>query len=49
MAPLYTSEDVQQILKRAMAHRQEFSRQQLEEMAAELDIPADVLQISEQE
>lgn len=43
MAPLYTSEDVQQILERAMAYRQEFSHQQLEEMAAELEIPADLL------
>jgi hypothetical protein len=49
MAPLDTSEDIQQILERAMAHQQEFSRQQLEGMAAELEIPSDLLQISEQE
>lgn len=51
MALGYSSEDVQQILERAMTYRQqqEFSRQQLEEMASELKISPDLLQLSEQE
>lgn len=51
MNPVYSSEDVQQILQRAMAdrQRQEFSYPQLAEMAAELDISSDLLQASEQE
>lgn len=51
MNSVYSSEDVQQILQRAMAdrQRQEFSYPQLAEMAAELDISSDLLQVSEQE
>jgi 2TM domain len=47
----YTSEDVQNILKLAMARSQEdsFSQQQLEEMATELGINADVLKYAQQE
>jgi hypothetical protein len=47
----YQSEDVQQILQRALARRQagEFSRSQLLEMAAELGISPDVLEKAEQE
>lgn len=46
----YRSEDVQQILQRALTRQQEeYSRQQLLEMAAELGITPDVLQQAEQE
>jgi hypothetical protein len=47
----YHSEDVQQILQRAMARKQaeEFSREQLLEMASELGILPDTLQAAEQE
>ena len=51
MTHTYRSEDVQQILQRAMAHKQEgeFSREQLLEMASELGISPDILQAAEQE
>lgn len=51
MTDSYRSEDVQQILQRAMARQQEgeFSQQQLLEMASELNISADTLQFAEQE
>jgi 2TM domain len=47
----FRSEDVQQILHRAMTHQQagEFSEQQLKEMATELGISASALQIAQQE
>lgn len=51
MTHTYRSEDVQQILQRAMARKQEeeFSREQLLEMASELDISPDTLQFAEHE
>jgi hypothetical protein len=51
MTDSYRSEDVQQILQRAMTRRQEgeFSHEQLAEMASELGISGDNLQIAEQE
>ena len=51
MTDSYRSEDVQQILQRTMTRRQEreFSHEQLVEMASELGISADNLQIAEQE
>jgi 2TM domain len=51
MTDSYRSDDVQQILQRAMARKQEgeFSHEQLLEMASELGISADNLQIAEQE
>jgi 2TM domain len=51
MTDSYRSEDVQQILQRAMTRRQEgeFSHEQLVEMASELGISADNLQIAEKE
>jgi hypothetical protein len=47
----YTSDDVQQILQRALMRKQDgqFSRDQLVEMASELGITPDVLQEAEQE
>jgi hypothetical protein len=47
----FRSEDVQQILQRAMAEKQQenFSEQQLQEMAAELGIPFVTLQTAQQE
>jgi 2TM domain len=47
----FHSEEVQQILHRAMNHQQtgEFSEQQLKEMATELGISASALQIAQQE
>lgn len=47
----YSSDDVQKILQRALAKKQEgsFSRQQLLEMAAELGIAPEMLQQAEQE
>ncbi|MBD2440088.1 2TM domain-containing protein [Nostoc sp. FACHB-110] len=47
----FRSEDVQQILQRAMADRQqeEFSQQQLQEMAAELGISFASLQTAQKE
>lgn len=51
MAHSYRSEDVQQILQRALTRQQEaeFSQEQLVEMAAELGIAPDTLQQAEQE
>ncbi len=51
MSHPYRSDDVQQILQRALARRQEgeFSRQQLVEMAAELGISPAILEQAEQE
>ena len=47
----YTSDDVQQILQRALTRKQDgqFSREQLMEMASELGITSDVLQEAEAE
>ncbi|MBU7582510.1 MAG: 2TM domain-containing protein [Nostoc sp. TH1S01] len=47
----FRSEDVQQILQRAMAdqHKEEFSEQQLQEMAAELGISFTSLQTAQQQ
>lgn len=52
MTRLYRQEDVQQILQIAIArqaHAGEFTRDQLLEIAAELDIPSETLQAAEQE
>ncbi|MGA7936911.1 MAG: 2TM domain-containing protein [Kovacikia sp.] len=51
MTDSYRSDDVQQILQSAMTRKQEgeFSREQLLEMASELGISEDNLQIAEQE
>lgn len=51
MTRAYRSEDVQRILQLAMAHQQEeeFSQEQLLEMASELDISPNTLQGAEQE
>jgi hypothetical protein len=51
MTDSYRSDDVQQILQRAMTRKQEgeFSHEQLLEMASELGISAGNLQIAEQE
>jgi hypothetical protein len=51
MPDSYRSDDVEQILQRAMTRKQEgeFSREQLLEMASELGISADNLQVAEQE
>jgi hypothetical protein len=47
----YRSDDVQQILQKALAKKQEgeFSREQLSEMASELGISPEMLQSAEQE
>jgi Flp pilus assembly protein TadB len=47
----YHSEEVQQILQIALTHKQEkeFSREQLIEIASELDISTEALQSAEQE
>lgn len=46
----YSSEDVQQILQRALARGEnEFSREHLLEMASELGVSAEALQLAEQE
>ncbi len=47
----YRSDDIQQILQKALAKKQEgeFSREQLLEMASELGIPPEMLKSAEQE
>lgn len=51
MSNSYRSEDVQEILQRALVRQQsgEYSRQQLEEMATELGIAPETLQAAEQD